>query len=116
VKEVAGDIAKNDSIENNDAPKAIKGIYVTADAAASNKINDLVKMVDSTEINAMVIDVKGDQGKISYAMNCAMAKKIGAVTNSIPNNIGGVRISIRFIFPLKSSLELMIFPVDIIPM
>lgn len=65
--------------------KAIKGIYVPANAAASDKINKLINIADKTEINAMVIDVKDDHGKISYAMDCKMAKKIGAVTNTIPD-------------------------------
>lgn len=40
----------------------IKGIYVTGPTAANDKdFNDLVKLVDDTELNAMVIDIKQDQ-------------------------------------------------------
>lgn len=85
VKEVAGDTAINDAKEKTDVSKAIKGIYISADAAASNKMQDLIHIADSTEINAMVIDVKNDSGKISYQMNSSLAKEIGATTNTIPN-------------------------------
>ncbi len=64
-------------------PTIVKGIYVTSPVAGSNLIDKLVELVDTTEINAMVIDVKDDHGKITYAMDSAMAQEIGAVSNVI---------------------------------
>lgn len=60
-----------------------KGLYITASSAGSGKINDLMDLIDKTEINSVVIDVKDDHGKITYAMNSATAREIGAVTNII---------------------------------
>jgi len=64
-------------------PAVVKGIYVTASSAGSRKINNLITLAGSTEVNAFVIDVKGDNGRISYKMNNAMVKQIGANTNTI---------------------------------
>jgi len=64
-------------------PETVKGIYVPARSAASDKIDELISIAEDTEINAMVIDIKDDQGRISYAMDCALAKEIGADTDTI---------------------------------
>lgn len=48
-----------------DAPK-VKGIYVTAYSAGGSRMNELVELVDQTELNAMVIDIKDDLGYITY--------------------------------------------------
>src|SRR5690606_10491753 len=48
-----------------DAPK-IKGIYVTAYSAGGARMRELLDLVDRTELNAMVIDIKDDRGYITY--------------------------------------------------
>ncbi|WP_281886050.1 putative glycoside hydrolase [Paenibacillus sp. YYML68] len=48
-----------------DAPK-VKGIYATAHSAAGARMSTLLKLLDETELNAMVIDVKDDWGYITY--------------------------------------------------
>ncbi len=74
-----------DSLEvvNRREPTVVKGIYLTANTVESVKMNDILTMVETSEINALVIDVKGDEGKISYDMDHPVAKEIGAVTNTI---------------------------------
>lgn len=42
-------------------------------------------MVDETELNAMVIDVKNDEGKITWKMDLECARSIGACTPYIPD-------------------------------
>ncbi|MBS4193650.1 putative glycoside hydrolase [Bacillus sp. FJAT-49870] len=49
-------------------PDAVRGIYVTGHSAGGSRFNDLVKLVDNTELNAMVIDVKDDWGQITYKL------------------------------------------------
>ncbi|WHZ00185.1 putative glycoside hydrolase [Peribacillus simplex] len=49
-----------------DYPDAVRGIYVTAPAAGGNKLNELIKYVDETDLNAMVIDIKDDRGNVTY--------------------------------------------------
>ncbi|MFE5319085.1 putative glycoside hydrolase [Paenibacillus sp. NPDC056579] len=48
-----------------DAPK-IKGVYVTAHSAAGARMNTLLKLLDDTELNSMVVDIKDDWGYITY--------------------------------------------------
>ncbi|WP_068619700.1 putative glycoside hydrolase [Paenibacillus tuaregi] len=48
-----------------DAPK-VKGIYVTAYSAGGSRMEQLLKLTDSTDLNAMVIDLKDDSGYITY--------------------------------------------------
>lgn len=47
----------------------VKGIYVTGPMAGSAAMDDLIALVDETELNAMVIDVKNDDGAITYPMD-----------------------------------------------
>ncbi|WP_233711029.1 putative glycoside hydrolase [Lederbergia citrisecunda] len=49
-------------------PDAVRGIYVTGHSAGGSRFNELVKLVDSTDLNAMVIDVKDDWGQITYKL------------------------------------------------
>ncbi|WP_028547874.1 putative glycoside hydrolase [Paenibacillus sp. UNC451MF] len=48
-----------------DAPK-VKGVYVTAHSAGGSRMNTLMKLMDETELNSMVIDIKDDWGYITY--------------------------------------------------
>ncbi|WP_379137291.1 putative glycoside hydrolase [Paenibacillus sp. sgz500958] len=48
-----------------DAPK-IKGIYVTAYSAGGARMETLLNLIDQTELNSMVIDIKDDAGYITY--------------------------------------------------
>ncbi|MCZ8512072.1 putative glycoside hydrolase [Paenibacillus filicis] len=48
-----------------DAPK-VKGVYVTAHSAGGSRLNSLLKLMDETELNSMVIDIKDDWGYITY--------------------------------------------------
>ena len=65
-------------------PVVVKGIYVTS-AAIRNKREQLIELADTTEINAMVIDVKDDNGRITYNMDSPKAHEIDATTNTIPD-------------------------------
>lgn len=56
----------------------VKGIYVTGPAAGSERLDDLIDLVKNTELNTMVIDIKSDEGIVTYKIDCAEAKAIGA--------------------------------------
>lgn len=58
-------------------PTKVKGIYLTA-SKANSTIDELISLVDDTELNAMVIDVKDDEGRITYLMEYEDAIKINA--------------------------------------
>jgi hypothetical protein len=58
-----------------------QALYVNAWAFGStNRLNSLVALADSTEINALVIDVKDDTGYLTYASSVPTAIAIGANT------------------------------------
>ncbi|MDF2542679.1 MAG: putative rane protein [Herbinix sp.] len=73
------------SIDQTDhrIPVTAKGIYVTSKVAGASGMNDLIQLVETTEINAMVIDVKDDYGKITYEMDSKLAKETNAITRDI---------------------------------
>lgn len=59
-----------------DAPK-VKGIYVTAYSAGGERMEKLLTLLDQTELNSMVIDIKDDAGYITYKTDNADLQKLG---------------------------------------
>ena len=58
-------IQKNESFESN--PKIdVKGVYVTGHSARGERLQELYDLIDETELNAMVIDVKDDNGYLLF--------------------------------------------------
>jgi hypothetical protein len=58
----------------------VKGIYLTAQTVADDgRFEELLGLVRRTELNAMVIDVKGESGHLFYASAVPLAREIGAV-------------------------------------
>ncbi|MEG9296349.1 putative glycoside hydrolase [Mangrovibacillus sp. Mu-81] len=49
-----------------DYPDAVRGIYVTGHSAGGDRFNKLTQLVDATDLNAMVIDIKDDHGYVTY--------------------------------------------------
>lgn len=64
-------------------PVKVRGIYVTGPMAGSNNMQDLIELVDTTELNAMVIDIKNDRGEITYKMNLEAVQEMDADVNYI---------------------------------
>ncbi len=57
----------------------VRAIYSTALTAANEEAwNDLLRIADETEVNAIVLDVKDNNGLVRYDTNVAMAEEIGA--------------------------------------
>jgi len=48
-----------------DAP-TVRGVYATAHSAGGARLEKLLRLVDETELNALVIDVKDDHGYVTY--------------------------------------------------
>jgi hypothetical protein len=56
----------------------VKGIYLTAYSAASvKKVDNIIKSIKNSEINAVVIDIKDYSGYISYDSNLELVNKLG---------------------------------------
>ncbi|XXM74518.1 putative glycoside hydrolase [Lysinibacillus sphaericus] len=54
-------------------PDAIRGVYVTGHSAGGERLNKLTKLVDTTDLNAMVIDIKDDNGNLTYEPEASSA-------------------------------------------
>lgn len=61
-----------------EAPEAVKGIYVTGPVAGHERMNEIIQLVEETELNAVVIDVKNDDGYITYSMNSELVEELDA--------------------------------------
>ncbi|PLR97609.1 putative glycoside hydrolase [Bacillus sp. T33-2] len=47
-------------------PDAVRGLYVTGHSAGGEKFSRLTSLIDQTDLNAMVIDIKDDRGNLTY--------------------------------------------------
>ncbi|MCM1044814.1 MAG: putative glycoside hydrolase [Candidatus Gastranaerophilales bacterium] len=63
----------------------VRGIYVTGPRAGSASMEELIALLDETELNSMVIDVKNDEGNLTYRMDLEAAEELGACINYIPD-------------------------------
>ncbi|MFZ5826019.1 MAG: putative glycoside hydrolase [Bacillota bacterium] len=58
----------------------VKGIYLTAYSVRDKaKFQQLIDLIDRTELNAMVINVKDDWGNITFEADLPLAKEAGAI-------------------------------------
>lgn len=65
-------------------PDHVRGIYMTSWVASTKNLREnLVKIIDSTEINSVVIDIKDYTGKISFFASSTELQKIGSMENRI---------------------------------
>ncbi|MCU0620136.1 MAG: putative glycoside hydrolase [Gemmatimonadales bacterium] len=59
-------------------PRPVRGLYVNAWAFGSSRFERLLDLVDGTEVNSLVIDVKDDTGYLTYRSSVPTAVAIGA--------------------------------------
>lgn len=57
----------------------VRGIYVTGAMAGTANMDNLIDLVDRTELNAMVIDIKNDEGYVVCDMDVPLVQEIGSV-------------------------------------
>ena len=77
--------AENTKEDGQEDRVKVRGIYVTGPTAGSAAMEDMIRLVDETELNAMVIDVKNDEGYITYKMELEQAEALGACIRYIPD-------------------------------
>lgn len=63
-------------------PDTIRGLYVNRWAALAPRMWQLIDLAKTTEVNALVIDVKDDRGLLLYRSGVPVAKQIFADTSS----------------------------------
>lgn len=61
-------------------PSPLRGLYVNRWAALGDRMWQLIAIARTTEVNALVIDVKDDRGLVLYRSRVPLAREIGADT------------------------------------
>ena len=64
--------------DNGPVADPVKALYINAWAFGGSKLWQLVRLADSTEVNAFVVDVKDDTGCLLYPSEVKVAQEIGA--------------------------------------
>lgn len=79
----------------------VKGIYVTGPKAGSGGMEDLIRLVDETELNAMVIDVKNDEGNLTFRLTNE------EIPQDIPvlDRISEMQAGIRYIRDIQTMMQ-----------
>lgn len=70
----AGEVQAEDDMQR---PR-VKGIFVTGPMAGTDNMENLIDLVDRTELNAIVMDVKNDEGRVVYKMQIPEVEETGA--------------------------------------
>lgn len=66
----------------------VRGIYLTAPSAGDPvKFGELLALVERTALNAMVIDIKGDEGQITFPVAHPLSLSVGAVQPDIKDMV-----------------------------
>ncbi|NEW08934.1 putative glycoside hydrolase [Paenibacillus sp. SYP-B3998] len=74
-------------MEQKPQKQLVKGIYVSAWSAVGKKFEQLIQLVEQTDLNAMVIDVKNDSGQVTYPSVVPLVNEIGANSHTIIGDI-----------------------------
>ncbi len=75
-KEISSEDIQNNSAEEDakeqekefdfEKPGSVRGLYVTGHSAGGEKFERLIDLIENSDLNAMVIDIKDDFGNITY--------------------------------------------------
>jgi hypothetical protein len=77
---------KNEQVDENhiSTPKPLKAIYMTNWVAGTKNLKeDLIDLINETELNAVVIDIKDYSGRIGYKTNNNFLNRFGSSQNRI---------------------------------
>lgn len=67
-------------------PKEVKALYMSNWVAGNVKLrSNLVKIIDETELNAVVIDIKDYTGRIGFLVQDEKLREIGSAVNRVPD-------------------------------
>ena len=78
------------------APLTPKALYLSFYGVGSKALRDpALKMIEETELNALVIDVKGDRGMIPYRSSVALSAEIGGQRIITVRDIDGLLSSFK---------------------
>jgi hypothetical protein len=75
----SGDCGVPSQPQLTNPPSAVKAVYLTGWSAGSpTKLQSIIDLIKTTELNAVVIDIKDYSGYVSYAMDVPEVKASGA--------------------------------------
>jgi hypothetical protein len=60
-----------------------KGVYLTSWTAGTARREDLIRLVERTELNALVLDIKDYSGRVGYLSRVSLAQEIGSSQDRI---------------------------------
>ncbi len=64
--------------------REVKGIYLTAYSASSpKKLDEIIELINRTELNGIVIDIKDYSGKVLYDSNITIVDELGLEDNRL---------------------------------
>lgn len=67
-------------------PESVKAVYMTSWVAGTGTMRErLLDLIDETEVNAVVIDIKDATGKVAFHINKEPFLSLGSTENRIPN-------------------------------
>lgn len=76
---VSGNAAEEANGEAAAERPKVRGIYVTGAMAGTANMDELIGLVERTELNALVIDIKNDEGYVVCDMDVPLVQEIGSV-------------------------------------
>ncbi len=77
-------------------PFTPKALYLTVYGVGSKKLREAaLKLIEETELNALVIDIKGDRGFIPFKSSVPLASEIGAQKITTVKDMKGLIKSLR---------------------
>lgn len=79
-------VAETEPPEPERVPTKVKGIYLSAYVSGTeNMMDNIIAQIDATEINTVVIDVKDDNGRVTFSMDTPLVNELGSVKAFIPD-------------------------------
>ena len=86
VSDNATSVVSDIPVTHIDTPAELKSVYISSWVAGSAKFRDkVIKLIDDTELNAIVIDVKDSTGRVSFEMADPNLQKFGSIEKRIAN-------------------------------
>ncbi|MBP6854958.1 MAG: sugar fermentation stimulation protein [Candidatus Pacebacteria bacterium] len=81
---IISELVETKKVSHIETPEVVKGLYMSSWVAGTTDFRDsMIEIIDTTEVNAVVIDVKDSTGRISFATNDPYLTEIGASENRI---------------------------------
>ncbi|MGD9677759.1 MAG: putative glycoside hydrolase [Vulcanibacillus sp.] len=74
-------------LENSKIPREVRGLYLTGNTAGGSKYDDFIELLNSTELNSLVIDVKEDSGYVTYKSDVLKVNEIKSDRNTFIRDI-----------------------------